>query len=271
MWFTWLQTSLFDVRFAADSFYQRACKLVAFGIFTGFAIVGPIFNTTEGFQDAKAFKAMSLILMVSRLALVVQYAVVLWYVRGCKKVFVPLLLHVGILFIAAMAFLGLAFSFKYEMKDGEVVYKDGLQKETAQSNSFVGWSVIFRSAAGYLIFLTEYQVRCCRPRSNRRHRCLEFLENRQFQAHTSRGESGTLDSYCHGRRHYWHDKIGHLRRQICYKYVRSNHRCCGCCGFFDCECADFSMSPPAAPTNGFFLLFPSLQFSILPISTCVSS
>lgn len=139
MWFTWLQTSLFDVRFAADSFYQRACKLISFGVFTGFAIVGPIFNTSATFHDAKAFKAMSLILMVSRLALAVQYSVVLWYVRGYKKVFMPLLLHVGILFISAMAFLGLAFSFKYKMKDGQVVYKDGLQKATAESQSFVGW------------------------------------------------------------------------------------------------------------------------------------
>lgn len=140
MWFTWLQTSLFDVRFSSDSVFQRAFKLISFGVFTGFAIVGPIFDTGEEFQDAKAFKAMSLILMVSRLALIVQYGVVLWYVRGYKKVFMPLLLHIGILFVSAMVFLGLTFSFKYETDaQGNSVYKADGQKVTAASNSFVGW------------------------------------------------------------------------------------------------------------------------------------
>jgi hypothetical protein len=138
MWFTWLQTSLFDVRFSSDSYFHRACKLISFGVFTGFAIVGPIFDTGKDFQDAKAFRAMSLILMVSRFALIVQYAVVLWYVRGYKKVFMPLLLHIATLFLSAMVFLGLTFSFKYKKENGNFVYKEG-QKVTAPSSSFVGW------------------------------------------------------------------------------------------------------------------------------------
>ena len=60
-----MQTSLYDVRFTSDSYFHRACKLVSFGIFTGFAIVGPTFDTSRAAHDAKAFKAMSLILMVS--------------------------------------------------------------------------------------------------------------------------------------------------------------------------------------------------------------
>jgi hypothetical protein len=79
-----MQTSLFDVRFSSDSYLHRACKLVSFGVFTGFAIVGPTFDTSKASQDAEAFKAMSLILMVSRLALALQYDIVLWYVRGYK-------------------------------------------------------------------------------------------------------------------------------------------------------------------------------------------
>lgn len=139
MWFTWLQTSLFDVRFSSDSYFHRAWKLISFGVFTGFAIVGPIFDTSSAAQNVKAFKAMSLILMTSRLALIVQYGIVLWYVRGYKKVLMPLLLHIGILFVSAMVFLGLAFSFKYEKKDGDFVYKVDGQKVTTPSNSFVGW------------------------------------------------------------------------------------------------------------------------------------
>lgn len=139
MWFTWLQTSLYDVRFSTDSHYQRACNLISFGVFTGFAIVGPIFDTGKAYQDVKAFKAMSLILMISRLALMVQYSVVLWYVRGYKKVFVPLLLHILTLAVSAVVFLGLAFSFKYEKDDtGAFLYKEG-QKITIPSNSYAGW------------------------------------------------------------------------------------------------------------------------------------
>jgi hypothetical protein len=138
MWFTWLQTSLVDVRFSSDSYFHRALKLVSFGVFIGFAIVGPIFDTGPAFQDAKAFKAMSLILMTSRLAIMVQYAVVLWYVRGYKKVLLPLLLHIGIMFVSAMSFLGLSFSFRYETEDGQVLYKN-LEKITSPSYSYIGW------------------------------------------------------------------------------------------------------------------------------------
>jgi hypothetical protein len=113
-----MQTSLFDVRFSSDSYFHRACKLVSFGIFTGFAIVGPIFDTGKGSQDAEALKAMSLILMISRLALIVQCGVVLWYVPGYKKVFIPLLLHILTSLVSALVFLVLAFSFKYGKEDG---------------------------------------------------------------------------------------------------------------------------------------------------------
>jgi hypothetical protein len=139
MFWTWMQTSLFDVRFSSDSYFHRACKLVSFGVFTGFAIVGPSFDTSSASHDAAAFKAMSLILMVSRLALAMQYGVVLWYVRGYKKVFAPLLLHIGTLVVSATVFLLLTFSFKYKKIGGEFVYGNDAQKVTEPSNSFVGW------------------------------------------------------------------------------------------------------------------------------------
>lgn len=100
--------------------------------------MGPIFDTGKSFQDAKAFKAMSLILMASRLALMIQYGVVLWYVRGYKKVSMPLLLHVGIMFVSAMVFLGLTFSFRYGVEDGEVRHYDP-EKVTLPSRAYVGW------------------------------------------------------------------------------------------------------------------------------------
>ena len=32
LWFTWLETSLFDVRFATDSIFNRVCKAISFGV-----------------------------------------------------------------------------------------------------------------------------------------------------------------------------------------------------------------------------------------------
>ena len=106
LWFTWLETSLFDVRFATDSVFNRVCKAISFGVMTGFAICGAIYDTTNVAENLKAFRALALILMVSRLALVVQYGVVLWYVRNYRKTLAPLLSTMGTLFISAMIFLG---------------------------------------------------------------------------------------------------------------------------------------------------------------------
>jgi low temperature requirement protein LtrA len=106
LWFTWLETSLFDVRFATDSVFNRVCKAVSFGVMTGFAITGAIYDTANVAENVKAFRALSLILMVSRLVLVLQYGVVLWYVRSYKRTFLPLASTMGTLFIAAMVYLG---------------------------------------------------------------------------------------------------------------------------------------------------------------------
>jgi hypothetical protein len=105
LWFTWLETSLFDVRFATDSVFNRIAKAVSFGVMTGFAVTGAIYDTTAVSENVKAFRALSLILMVSRLALVVQYAVVLWYTRQFKGTFLPLILTMTTYFISAIVYL----------------------------------------------------------------------------------------------------------------------------------------------------------------------
>jgi low temperature requirement protein LtrA len=106
LWFTWLETSLFDVRFATDSVFNRVCKAISFGVMTGFAITGAIYDTSDVAENVKAFRALSIILMVSRIALVVQYGVVLYYVREYKQTFLPLASTMLTLFIAAMVYLG---------------------------------------------------------------------------------------------------------------------------------------------------------------------
>jgi hypothetical protein len=44
IWFTWFQITFHDVRFAVDSVYERACKIIQFVIFVGFALVESSFN-----------------------------------------------------------------------------------------------------------------------------------------------------------------------------------------------------------------------------------
>lgn len=46
IWSSWFQITLHDVRFARDSVYERACKMVQFVAFVGFALVGSGFNPT---------------------------------------------------------------------------------------------------------------------------------------------------------------------------------------------------------------------------------
>jgi hypothetical protein len=116
MWFTWLQTSLFDVRFSTDSVINRIFKAISFGIMTGFAVVSsqyqPDLLTVDTLNNtAPAFRAMALVLMVSRLALIAQYSVVFWYVRGYTKTKVPLALTMATLFVTSMMFLGTYFGF----------------------------------------------------------------------------------------------------------------------------------------------------------------
>ena len=117
LWFTWLQVSLFDIRFGSDSVFERICKALQFGVMAGFAVVGPGYKVgweagdKEAPQAVQAFKTLSLILMLSRLILVGQYTTILLYLRRYKKAILPLALHIGIILAAAVVYLGLYWSF----------------------------------------------------------------------------------------------------------------------------------------------------------------
>ncbi|MCJ1474324.1 hypothetical protein MMC13_002982 [Lambiella insularis] len=116
LWFTWFQVALFDVRFSNDSVFERITKALQFGVMTGFAVVGPNYQTSweddkAGARALQAFQTLSLILMASRLVLACQYGAAYWWLRNYRKAHVPLLAHIGTLFVAAMIYLGLYFSF----------------------------------------------------------------------------------------------------------------------------------------------------------------
>jgi low temperature requirement protein LtrA len=75
----------------------------------GLAVEGPSYNLDD-FQPTP-FKSLSLILMVSRFVLAIQYAASWWWLKGYKKANIPLLIHVVTMFVTAIVFLGLAFGF----------------------------------------------------------------------------------------------------------------------------------------------------------------
>lgn len=148
LWFTWLQTSLFDVRFASDSFFDRVCKAISFGVMTGFAITGAIYDTTNIEDNVKAFRAMSIILMISRLALITQYGVVLWYIRKYRNTFIPLLATMASLFVAAVIFLGTFFGFPVKDHEGES------ETDLTQPDTYIAWYVVVCVEAAAVIAIS---------------------------------------------------------------------------------------------------------------------
>ncbi|PYH81717.1 hypothetical protein BO82DRAFT_383535 [Aspergillus uvarum CBS 121591] len=75
VWFTWLQVTLFDIRFARDSIFERICKAIQLAVMVEFASAGTRFTTQVQDENIWAFQSLSLILGVSRLLLSIQYTV----------------------------------------------------------------------------------------------------------------------------------------------------------------------------------------------------
>lgn len=71
---------------------------------------GALYDTTDVTKNSKGFRVLFITLMVSRLTLLIQYGVVLWYVRGYKKTFLPLALTMGALGMSSVIFLGVFFN-----------------------------------------------------------------------------------------------------------------------------------------------------------------
>jgi hypothetical protein len=111
MWFTWLPTTLFDVRFSADSVWNRVCKAIHFGVMTGFVFAGPLFDSSDKAEDIRSFRAFALVLVVSRAILTLQYALVMWQSRRCRRAMLPLGLSVFINLLATIAFLVARYAF----------------------------------------------------------------------------------------------------------------------------------------------------------------
>lgn len=76
IWFTWLQVTLFDIRFARDSVFERVCKAIQLAAMVGFASAGTRFTKVHVQEENLwAFQSLSLFLAGSRWLLMTQYFV----------------------------------------------------------------------------------------------------------------------------------------------------------------------------------------------------
>ena len=116
LWFTWLQVTLYDVRFAVDSVFERLAKALHLGVMIGFAVIGTQFDTSDTAKNHATFQKFSLILMISRLILLVQYGSLLPWIRQHKKLATPILIHIAVFAIGAIVCLGITFSFDVKNK-----------------------------------------------------------------------------------------------------------------------------------------------------------
>ncbi|KAF3759999.1 hypothetical protein M406DRAFT_343623 [Cryphonectria parasitica EP155] len=110
LWFTWALVSLFDVRFVTDSVFERIARAGHLGVMIGLAVVASDFHPEN--QDERTFRTMSLCLAVSRLILAIQYATVIWHVRGYHRTKLPLAIMASIHLACAIIYIGLTFSFQ---------------------------------------------------------------------------------------------------------------------------------------------------------------
>ncbi|KAI1206517.1 uncharacterized protein F4807DRAFT_233708 [Annulohypoxylon truncatum] len=118
LWTTWGLTTLYDVRFTADSIWERCCKAVHLGVMIGFAEIGTSFDPDD--QIVSIFRTMSLFLAVSRFVLFLQYGMVAFQIRKYADGKWPMISTAVLHFCASMVYLGV--SFRYDLGKSSRVF-----------------------------------------------------------------------------------------------------------------------------------------------------
>lgn len=109
IWFTWLQVTLFDIRFARDSIFERGCKAVQLGVMVGFASAGTRFTTRVRDENVWAFQSLSFFLAGSRVLLAIQYTVNIFFVHKKMKPAAKGMSGIAAtLFISSLVYLGVS-------------------------------------------------------------------------------------------------------------------------------------------------------------------
>ncbi|KIV77661.1 hypothetical protein PV11_09447 [Exophiala sideris] len=113
LWFTWLQTILYDVRFSSDSVFHQAHKAISCAVMLAFVSCGAIYDTSNIDLTYAGLKYMSFVLMTSRLALFIQYGIVFHRSRGHQQTAMPFMLTMGTYLATAAGFLGVALGVQH--------------------------------------------------------------------------------------------------------------------------------------------------------------
>ncbi|GMF79269.1 unnamed protein product [Aspergillus oryzae] len=108
IWFTWLQVTLFDIRFARDSVFERICKALQLAAMVGFASAGTRFTTRVNDENVWAFQSLSLFLGGSRILLALQYTVnnVVFIRKRMKPAAKGVSIIAATLFVSSLIYLG---------------------------------------------------------------------------------------------------------------------------------------------------------------------
>lgn len=110
IWFTWLQVTLFDIRFARDSILERVCKAIQLATMVGFASAGSGFATQVREENIWIFQSFSILLAVSRLMLSVEYTIAAGYLFGPLRAASFRLVYTSLFFLCASAiYTGVSF------------------------------------------------------------------------------------------------------------------------------------------------------------------
>ncbi|KAE8349378.1 nineteen complex-related protein 2-domain-containing protein [Aspergillus coremiiformis] len=113
IWFTWLQVTLFDIRFARDSIFERTCKAIQLAAMVGFASAGTRFTTRVRDENVWAFQSLSLFLSGSRILLALQYTVnnVVYIRKRMKSSAKGVSIIAVTLFVSSLIYLGMFYTF----------------------------------------------------------------------------------------------------------------------------------------------------------------
>lgn len=110
IWFTWLQVTLFDIRFARDSIFERICKGFQLGAMVGFASAGSRFTTRVRDENVWAFQSLGLILAGSRSLLAIQYTINTFFVyKHMKPSARGLLYTAAVLWMTTIFYIGVCW------------------------------------------------------------------------------------------------------------------------------------------------------------------
>src|SRR5437667_12284073 len=109
IWFTWLQITLFDIRFARDSIFERTCKALQLATMVGFASAGSGFATTVRDENVWSFRSLGILLAGSRLMLAIQYSTAVAFLhREMKLAARRLAVTAAVLLATSAAYTGVS-------------------------------------------------------------------------------------------------------------------------------------------------------------------